>query len=94
MTYLIYFVCKKIIFIKYCDDKKHAKLLSMERDLGDNCSQNSHLGMYILLYTVGNLVLRQHASGVIKHDFGMYIQRCTSPDENFEYGYPHSNALQ
>ena len=42
-------MCKKNIFIKYCDDKKHAKFLSMERDLGDNCSQNSHLGMYIVI---------------------------------------------
>ena len=42
---------------------------------------------------VGNLVLRRRASGVVKHDFGTYIRRYTSPNENFEYGYPHSNAL-
>ena len=29
----------------------------------------------------------------VKHDFRMYIRRYTSPNENFEYGYPHSNAL-
>ena len=28
-----------------------------------------------------------------KHDFRMYIRRYTSPNENFEYGSPHSNAL-
>ena len=48
--------------------------------LGDNCFQNFHLGRYIIGYTVRNLVLRQHA-------------RYASPNENFEYGYPHSNAL-
>ena len=36
---------------------------------------------------VGNHVLRQHARGEVKHDFQ------TSPNENFEYGYPHSNAI-
>ena len=25
--------------------------------------------------------------------FQMYIRRYSSPNENFEYGYPHSNAL-
>ena len=28
-----------------------------------------------------------------KRDFRTYIRRYTSPNENFEYGYPHSNAL-
>ena len=28
-----------------------------------------------------------------KCDFRTYIGRYTSPNENFEYGYPHSNAL-
>ena len=46
--------------------------------LGDNCIQNFHLGRYIVGYTVGNLVLRR---------------QYTSPNENFEYGYTHSNAL-
>ena len=65
-------------------------------DLGDNCIQNFHLGKYIVRYTVGNLVLQRQASGAVKCDFRMtYIRRytCTSPNENFEYGYPHSNAL-
>ena len=61
--------------------------------LGDNCIQNFHLGRYIVRYTVGNLVLRQRASGAVKRDFRTYIRRYTSPNENFEYGYPHSNAF-
>ena len=61
--------------------------------LGDNCIQNFHLGRYIVGYTVGNLVLRRRASGAVKRDFRTYIRLYTSPNENFEYGYPHSNAL-
>ena len=49
--------------------------------------------MYIVGYTVGNLVLRRRASGAVKRDFRTYIRRYTFPNENFEYGYPHSNAL-
>ena len=61
--------------------------------LGDNCIQNFHLGRYIVGFTVGNLVLRRRASGAVKRDFRTYIRRYTSPNEDFEYGYPHSNAL-
>ena len=61
--------------------------------LGDNCIQNFHLGRYIVGYTVGNLVLRRRVSGAVKRDFRTYIRRYTSPNENFEYGYPYSNAL-
>ena len=61
--------------------------------LGDNCIQNFHLGRYIVGYTVGNLVLRRRASGALKRDFRTYIRRYTSPKENFEYGYLHSNEL-
>ena len=61
--------------------------------LGDYCIQNSHLGRYIVWFTVGNLVLRRHVSGAVKRDFRTNIRRYTSPNENFEYGYPHSNAL-
>ena len=61
--------------------------------LGDNCIQNFHLGRYIVGYMVGNLVLRRRVSGTVKRDFRTYIRRYTSPNENFEYGYPHSNAL-
>ena len=57
--------------------------------LGDNCIQNFHLGRY----TVGNLVLRRRTSGDVKRDFRTYIQPYTSPNENFEYGYPHSNVF-
>ena len=55
--------------------------------------QNFHLGRYIIGYMVGNLVLRQRACGAVKHDFETYIRRYTSPNENFEYGYHHSNAF-
>ena len=41
----------------------------------------------------GNLVLQRRASGAVKRDFQTYIRRYTSPNENFEYDYPHSNAL-
>ena len=44
-------------------------------------------------YTVGNLVLWRCVSGAVKRDFRTYIRRYTSPNENFENGYPHSNAL-
>ena len=40
---------------------------------------------------VGNLVLRLRSGGAVKLYFRTYIQRYTSPNENFEYGY--SNAL-
>ena len=29
----------------------------------------------------------------ISDDIPPYIRRYTSPNENFEYGYPHSNTL-
>ena len=61
--------------------------------LGDNCIQYFHLGSYIIGYTVGNLVLWRRASGAVKRDFRTYIRRYTSPNEKYEYGYPHSNAL-
>ena len=61
-------------------------------DLGDNCIQNFYLGRYIVGYTVGNLVLRRRASGDVKRDFRTYIRQYISPNENVEYGYPHSNA--
>ena len=65
----------------------------LHKKLGDNCIQNYHLGRYIVGYTVGNLVLRRRVSGTVKRDFRTYIRRYTSPNENFEYGYPHSNAF-
>ena len=73
---------------------KNLSCLSCWRDvkLGDNCIQNFHLERYIFGYTVGNLVLRRRVSGAVKRDFRTYIRRYTSTYENFEYGYPHSNA--
>ena len=29
----------------------------------------------------------------VKHNFRPYIRRYTSPNETFEYGYPHSNVF-
>ena len=75
----------KHLLAKECQEKIHS--------LRDNHIQSFHLGRYIVGYTVGNLVLRRRASGAVKRDFRTYIRRYTSPNENFEYGYPHSNAL-
>ena len=61
--------------------------------LGDNCIQNFQLGRYIVGYTVRNLVLQRLASGAVKCDFRTYIRGYTSLNDNFENGYPHSNAL-
>ena len=35
-------------------------------NLGDNYIQNFNLGRYFVEYTIGNLVLRQHASKAVK----------------------------
>ena len=61
--------------------------------LGDNCIQIFHLGRYIVGCTVGNLVLRWCPSGDVKCDFRTFFRQYTSRNENFKYGYPHSNAL-
>ena len=66
--------------------------LSCHADLGYNCIQFFHLGRYIVGYTVRYFVLRQRVSEGVIHDFGPYIRRYISPNENFEYGYPHSNV--
>ena len=58
--------------------------ISLFVNQGITVFENVHLGKYE--YTVGNLVLR-------RRDFRTYIRRSTSPNENFEYSYPHSNAL-
>ena len=62
-------------------------------NLGDNCIQNIHLGRYIVDYMVGNFILRGCVRGAVKRNFRPYNRRYTSPNEHFEYGYPHSNAL-
>ena len=40
--------------------------------LGDNCSQNFHLGRYIVGYAVENLVLRRCVTRAIKRDLRTY----------------------
>ena len=60
--------------------------------LWDNCIQNFHSGRYIVGHTVGK-ILRRRASGAVKRDFRTYFRRYISPNEQFEYGYPHPNAL-
>ena len=80
-----------MIFFIGLTGKNYTKFLSVK--LGDNCIQNFHLGWYIVGYTVGNLVLQGGARGAVNRDFRTYIRRYTSPNENFEYGYPHSNAF-
>ena len=51
--------------------------------LGDNCIQNFQ-GMYIIRYTVRNLVLQWLATRAVKHDFRPYIPRYTSPNVNLK----------
>ena len=58
-------------------------------NLGDNCIQNFHLERYVIRYTVRNFVDTSH----VKHNFRKYIPPYTFPNENFEYGYSHSNVL-
>ena len=65
----------------------------MSYHLGDNRIQNVHLGRYIVGYMVGSFVLRRRVSGAVKRNFRPYNRRYTSPNEHFEYGFPHSNAL-
>ena len=59
----------------------------------DNHIQNFLLGRYIVGHTVGNLVLRLPTRFAVKVNFRPNIRPYTSQNENFEYGYPHSNAL-
>ena len=59
-----------------------------------NLRDNSQYSKFSSLDTVGNLVLQLRAFWAIKPDFRPYIPPYTSTtNENFEYGYPHSNAL-
>ena len=55
----------------------------MSTQLGDNWSQSFHLGRYIVGYMVWNLVLRQRASGAVKHYIQRYLQLYTSQNEKF-----------
>ena len=56
-------------------------------NLGNNCIQNVHLGRYVVGYMVGNFVFLKTSH------FQPYNQWYISPNENFECGYPRSNAL-
>ena len=91
-----HFYRKNVIILSLCTQRcygRHNVSRKSINHLGDNCIQNFHLERYIVGYTVGNLVLRRRVSGAVKRDFRTYIRRYTSPNEKFEYGYPHSNAL-
>ena len=72
---------------------RYISMFVWRNDLRFNCIQNFHLGRYIVGYMVGHLVLGRHVSRAVKCDFQLYIRQYTSPNENFEYGYPNSNAL-
>ena len=61
--------------------------------LGDNCIQKFSFGEVYRPIYCRKFSLRRRISGAVKHDFRTYIRWYTSPNENFEYGYPHSNAL-
>ena len=76
-----------------CVNSLTQHLVQQWSELGDYCNQNFNLGRYIVGYTIRNLVLHRCASGAVKHDFRLYIHRYNSPNENFEYSYPHSNAF-
>ena len=92
----IHFCHKNVMILSFFTQRcygRHNVPRKSINHLGDNCIQIFHLGRYIVGYTVGNLVLRRRASGAVKRDFRTYIRRYTSPNENFEYDYPHSNAL-
>ena len=67
------------------------------KDLGDNRNQNFHLGTKVHVYRriygrIFSFTATRKRSRV-KRDYRSYIRRYNSPNENFEYGYPHSNAL-
>ena len=57
--------------------------------LGDNYSKYSFGEVYLRIYPQK---FNFEVSRAVKRDFQPYIQLYTSPNENFEYGYPHSNA--
>ena len=61
--------------------------------LGDNCIQKFSFGeVYRRIYgrKFSFTATRERSR---KCDFRTYIRRYTVPNGNFEYGYPHSNAL-
>ena len=44
-------------------------------------------------FSFGGGISLDNILNLVKHDFLTYIQRYTSPNENFEYDYTHSNPL-
>ena len=51
-------------------------------------------GRYVVVYTVGNYVLRlRWRVAVKKLKFRPYIRRYTSPNDKFQYSYPLSFLL-
>ena len=57
--------------------------------LGDNSTQNCHLGRYIISFMVGI----QGGLGFVKHKLQPQNRQIPSPNDNFYYSYPHSNAV-
>ena len=83
------------IFFFFCWSHFHFNILCFVFStlyLGNNCIQNFHLERYIVVNTVRKFSFTVTQSGAVKRDFRTYIRRYTSPNENFEYSYPHFNA--
>ena len=96
VAYYAYFTAKLHQFLKTLGHFENLVfvIMSTRENIRLIARSSFHLGRYIVGYTVGNLVLRQRTSGAVKRDFRTYIRRYTSPpNENFEYGYLHSDAL-
>ena len=70
----------------------HHKIGFVARKLGDNYSKVSFGEVYLRIYS-GKLSFSATREQSRKHDFRMYIQQFTSPNENFEFDYPNFNAL-
>ena len=82
-----------ISMINTTSERLKARSFFICQYLGDNCFWNFYMGRYIVGYTVRNLVLQRHPSQAVKLNCLPYIRQYTYPNEKFEYGYPHSNAL-
>ena len=92
LWYIFAFLAHCFEWVNYCDQSSSvvhcASSSTSGVNLGDNCIQNFHLGRYNIGYTVGNLVLRWHVSGVVKPDFRTFIRQHTSPNENLNTVIP------
>ena len=71
---------------------QHKVSEKVRKAIRGNCIQNYQLCRYIVAYMVGNIVLWHSMSATVKLDFQPYIWWYTSLNDNFEYGYSHSNA--